>query len=282
MRTMTVSRERIDIFVGGQPQIIGSNRMVLVLPASSRGAGGREQTFVIRGWSLPNTLRMAAAMIMGMLKYGSITDSAAIKRWAEDWQTTLSRTDLSKLKQNWVVVYHEDKAIYRTAPTPELDALEFAAKGAELITMPMLREAADTLGVEDVALDPQTAFDIDDEGWGVRVYVFDRNLGANGTIEFTLVRHGNEADRWGVPLAALRSASAMVESSALVSEYRRIARQLGDMDQETFHRAKLRQQEIHDRVRDLQNRLDQIADGNGLNMKTLKPNYLEDLENSAA
>lgn len=276
MRTMAVSRERIDISVNGQPQIIGSNRMVLLLPATR--ARETDQLFVIRGWSLPNTLRMAASMILGMQKYGSIVDPAAVKRWAADWQTTLSRTDLSKVKQNWVVVYGDDTVLYRTAPTPELDAIEAAAKGAAVVTRSMLRAAADALDVEEMTLDPQTAFDIEDVGWGVRVSVFDRNLGANGTIEYTLVRHGHGADRWGVPLAALRSASAMVESSALASEYRRIGRQLVDMDQETFHKARLRQQEIHDRVRDLQNRLDQIADGNGMTMKTLRPNYLEDLE----
>ncbi len=176
------------------PIIIRSNRIHLRL-----AQGGVEENIVVRAQNMPDTLRMAGAVVENFFWYGPVKNRDPA--WERLWGQALS--DYGKIyhaEENWGAVYYEGAGVFQTVKSPFADVVERCAL-ATLdnydATLKTVETVLDRLGKKtQIQHQANIAAVFSDAEGATRNSLIHRASGQSGVFHFT-ASGGDRAERIG-------------------------------------------------------------------------------------
>lgn len=141
---------------GGQAAMsIRSNRIAMMLKSADIS-----ETVVVRGQNIPCTLRAAAMVFEQFSRNPFAFRSEAGIDWAAKWDQRLSSYERQYVPETWVSIHHDGKALFSTATSRQIDAIEALAQGGDVNEQIVRRVSQSLFGRDEefvVQHDSQTA-----------------------------------------------------------------------------------------------------------------------------
>lgn len=188
--SLTLFREKSLVFrLGNGPKDppvfeLRSNRLTMTMKA-----GQRSDDVVVRGRTVPSTLRMAAIVADSYARQPTIFSKENHDQhdWKGLWLTRQNPYERRFMPDSWVSLHTRDETLFTTNPLPAVDILERLARGNDLGEKMVHQAAAELLNetnLEDLIVqhDSQTAFVFTPFKEYLRAAVLERREGRTGSF----------------------------------------------------------------------------------------------------